>query len=145
MTQVAFHFGAPDRMRYTCRLLRKIAASGARAVVCGEPETLAAVESGLWAVAPTDFVPHAMEGAVGSQVRRSPIVLVSDPLPAAPDTVLVNLLAQMPAHYTSYARVIEVVSAEGADRDSARAKWRQYTAAGHSIVRHDLKLKEGAA
>lgn len=145
MTQVAFHFGAPDRLRYTCRLLRKIAASGASAVVCAEPDTLAAVDAGLWSVAPTDFVPHVAQDAPVAQLKRSPIVLTSQPEQAATDRVLVNLHPQMPVNYDSYLRVIEVVSAAGEDRDSARMKWRQYTAAGHSIVRHDLQVKEGAA
>ena len=33
MTEVAFHFNVPDRLAYTCRLVRKAYAAGGRTVV----------------------------------------------------------------------------------------------------------------
>lgn len=145
MTQVAFHFGAPDRLQYTCRLLRKIVGSGMGAVVLGEEHVLDALDSGLWAVGATDFVTHAAQNAVPGQARRACVLLATE-LPDALDgrEVLVNLHPQWPTDVQPYARVIEVVSAQGDDRDSARAKWRQYMAAGHTIVRHDLQSKGGS-
>lgn len=146
MTQVAFHFGAPDRLQYTCRLLRKVVGSGMGAVVWGEPHDLEALDSGLWAVGATDFVSHAADQAPPGQRRRARVLLATE-LPHADEgrDVLVNLHPQWPAQFASFSRVIEVVSAQGDDRDSARAKWRQYAAAGHSIVRHDLQSKEPGA
>ena len=58
MTEVAFHFNAPDRMAYVCRLLRKAVASGARVVVTGMPEALRQLDTALWTFSPVDFVPH---------------------------------------------------------------------------------------
>jgi hypothetical protein len=37
MTEIAFHFNVPDKLAYSCRLLRKAYLSGARVVVTGEP------------------------------------------------------------------------------------------------------------
>jgi DNA polymerase-3 subunit chi len=143
VTEVAFHFGAPDRLQYTCRLLRKVVGSGMGAVVLGETHVLESLDSGLWAVGATDFVPHTMQDAPQGQARRSRVLLATE----LPDVmqghdVLVNLHPQWPNDVKSFSRVIEVVSAQGEDRDSARAKWRQYTAAGYAIVRHDLQLRE---
>lgn len=147
MTQVAFHFGAPDRMRYTSRLLRKIASSGATAVVWAQPQVLPSLEQSLWSVGATDFVPHATDAAGPAVVKRSGILLTAELTMGAlmQRDVLVNLHPDLPPNYGEFGRVIEVVSLDGPDRDSARSKWRQYTAAGHAIVRHDLQLKESAA
>ena len=41
MTEVSFHFNAPDKVAYACRLLRKAMNGGARVVVAGEPQALA--------------------------------------------------------------------------------------------------------
>ena len=40
MTEVAFHFNAPDKWAYACRLLRKAVAAGAKVVVLAEPADL---------------------------------------------------------------------------------------------------------
>ena len=143
MTQVAFHFGAPDQLQYTCRLLRKVVGAGMGAVVLGEKHVLEALDSGLWAVGPTDFVAHATQDAPQGQTRRARVLLATG-LPDAMEgrDVLVNLHPQWPTDVKPFARVIEVVSAQGDDRESARAKWRQYAAAGHTIVRHDLQSRE---
>ena len=146
MTQIAFHFGAPDRLPYTCRLLRKVVAAGKQAVVWCEEDVLAELDRGLWSVSPSDFIAHAADGSAPALVRHSPVLITSaitQKLPGA--TVLVNLHPQFPIGLAVFSRVIEVVSADGPDRDSARSKWKQYTAAGHTIQRHDLKPREGAA
>lgn len=146
MTQVAFHFGAPDRLQYTCRLLRKVVGTGMGAVVLGEKHVLDAIDGGLWAVGTTDFVTHATQDAPQGQTRRARVLLATE-LPDATEgrDVLVNLHPQWPANVKPFAKVIEVVSAQGDDRESARAKWRQYAAAGHTIVRHDLQSKREAS
>ena len=146
MTQVAFHFGAPDRLHYTSRLLRKVVGTGMGAVVWGEKHVLEALDAGLWAVGPTDFVTHATQDAAPGQIRHARVLLATElPESATGREVLVNLHPQWPAQLAPFSRVIEVVSAQGDDRDSARAKWRQYTAAGHAIVRHDLQGRESGA
>ena len=58
MTEVAFHFNAPDRLAYACRLLRKAVGSGARVVVTGEGGLLRELDTTLWTFAPLEFVPH---------------------------------------------------------------------------------------
>jgi DNA polymerase-3 subunit chi len=146
VTQIAFHFGAPDRLQYICRLLRKVVGSGMQAVVWCEDELLAELDRGLWSVSPTDFVAHAIDGAAASVVSRSPVFMTTAmPSQDYGGKVLVNLHPMLPVGFEHFSRVIEVVSAEGADRDSARNKWKQYTAAGHTIQRHDLKRKEATA
>ena len=142
MTELAFHFGAPDKMAYTCRLLRKAVGSGAKVVVLATADSVAQLDVDLWGLSPTEFVPHCLANA-GDAVRgRSPVVMVTDlqqELEMA--DVLVNLTDTVALGFERFARVIEVVSTDAADRDLARQRWRQYTEQGYTIARHDLTLK----
>ena len=137
MTEIAFHFGAPDKLAYACRLLRKAAGSGARVQVVGDDATLAQLDSDLWALSPTDFVPHCY-GAVDESVRkRSTIVLSSTGVNQATERdVLVNLGNAVPDGFDAFNRLIEVVSTDGADRDLARGRWKVYTELGFTNNYH---------
>lgn len=142
MTELAFHFGAPDKLAYTCRLLRKAVGSGANVVLLADADALARVDADLWALSPTEFVPHAVVAGAGPVHNRSPLLLVTDIAQVPQQTgVLVNLTEAVPQGFERFARLIEVVSTDAQDRDLARQRWRYYTEQGYAIIRHDLTLK----
>lgn len=142
MTEVAFHFGAPNKLAYVCRLLRKAVGSGARVVVLGNDAQLQRLDLDLWAVSPTDFVPHAVVGSAAPSPAPNPIVLTpSIALTQAHREVLVNLIEQVPPEFAQFARVIEVVGVDDTDRAQARLRWKRYTELGYTIARHDLALR----
>jgi DNA polymerase-3 subunit chi len=60
VTEVAFHFGAPDKVAYVCRLLRKAVGAGAKVVVVTNEVDLPRLDADLWAMSPTEFLPHAV-------------------------------------------------------------------------------------
>lgn len=139
---VAFHFGAPDRLAYVCRLLRKAAGSGVRVMVTGSGQTLQQLDTALWGLSATDFVTHSYAEAQGNLASRSSVVLaVEMPLEGPTPPVLLNLADQVPGGFERFARVIEVVSNDDADRNLARERWKHYTRRGIAITRHDLALK----
>lgn len=142
MTELAFHFGAPDKLAYACRLLRKAVGSGAHVTVVADAARLQSLDGALWALSATDFVPHCMADAEPNVLCRSPVVLASELEPLSTQRrVLVNLSDVVPAGFDSFERLIEVVSLDATDRECARQRWRQYTAMGYAIQRHDLQLK----
>lgn len=142
MTELAFHFGAPDKLAYACRLLRKAVGTGAKVVVVADPDSVTRLDADLWSLSPTEFLPHCTGATNGSVQSRSPIVLVGHAGEAADaNGVLVNLAGSVPDGFERFERVIEVVSTDAADRDLARSRWRYYTERGYPIARHDLKLK----
>jgi len=145
MTDIAFHFNAPDKLAYVCRLLRKAVGSGAKVVVVADGATLQALDTQLWTFAALEFVPHCRADSPPEQLQASPIVLTTqlEGEQALPhQQVLVNLCATVSAGFERYERVIEVVSLEDQDRQNARTRWKQYAEQGYSITRHDLKLRE---
>ncbi|MDP3702230.1 MAG: DNA polymerase III subunit chi [Hylemonella sp.] len=142
MTEVAFHFNAPDKLAYACRLLRKAVTTGSRVVVTAPADALARLDALLWTFSQTDFIAHVRQPAEPGLLAASPVVLTEAPAQALPHRqVLLNLGTQLPAGFDHYERVIEVVSLDDEDRQLARGRWKQYTELGYEIVRHDLNLK----
>ncbi|MEK9950708.1 MAG: DNA polymerase III subunit chi [Curvibacter sp.] len=143
MTDVAFHFNAPDKQAYACRLLRKAVAAGSRVVVTAPDDALARLDTLLWTFSQTDFIAHARAPGDAGLLAASPVVLTSAPAAAGLPhrQVLLNLGTALPDGFEQYERVIEVVSLDEDDRLQARARWKQYTARGYTIQRHDLNLQ----
>lgn len=142
MTDLAFHFGAPDKLAYACRLARKAVGSGAKVVLVADADAIAQLDSDLWALSATDFLPHCVASALGSVPSRSPVVLVTHAEQATGHNgVLVNLTDTVPQGFDRFDRLIEVVSTDAADRNIARGRWRYYTEQGYAITRHDLTAK----
>jgi DNA polymerase III subunit chi len=140
MTEVAFHFNAPDKLGYACRLLRKAYLRGARVVAWVDEADRVALDGALWTHVVGEFVPHSVPGDPPHVQTRSPIHIASDVSAHNGATVLVNLRGELPPGYERFQRVIEVVTADAADRASARERWKHYKAQGIEPQRHDLQL-----
>lgn len=143
MTGVEFHFNAPDKVGYACRLLRKAVGKGARVVVTGEPGLLRELDDALWKFSATEFVPHCYGDAAGAAVlAASPVVLMDTTRGAPHQQVLVNLGAAVPEGFERYERLIEIVTADEDDRQQGRRRWKHYADRGYAIIRHDQAAKE---
>lgn len=138
MTDVAFHFNVPQRLDYACRLLRKIVASGSRALVTAPPDTLEALDASMWTFSDTDFIAHCGVDAQAQVLQKSPVVLAQSTAQAPFYDILVNLGAPVASDVDRFARVIEVVTLDEEDRRLARQRWKRYADAGLTLVRHDL-------
>jgi DNA polymerase III subunit chi len=142
MPSIAFHFNAPAKLAYACRLLRKAAGAGSTVAVLGDEALLAKLDEQLWSFSALDFVPHGRFGAMSEQQRlATPIWLIDTTEQGQGRDVLVNLTTSVPDGIELFARVIEVVTLEPSDRSSARTRWKHYAERGLEIVRHDLQLQ----
>jgi DNA polymerase III subunit chi len=141
MADVAFHFNAPDKRAYACRLVRKAVGQGAKVVVTGSSEVLQQLDVDLWTFSPLEFVPHCRAGADPAMVQGSPVVLAAQVQNMPHQQVLVNLGDAVPTGFEEFARVIEVVSTDAQDRSTARQRWKQYTDLGYTLIRHDLEAQ----
>lgn len=142
MTEIAFHFGAPDKIAYVCRLLRKAVRQGHRVTVLTEPDDLPLLDASLWGVSPVDFVTHCRDDADSFMCEWSAVLLTSAKhAPAQLRPMLVNVSDSIPPAFDQYTRMIEVVSLDESDRAQARLRWKHYVQKGYSLIKHDLKLK----
>jgi len=147
MTEVAFHFNAPDKLGYACRLLRKAFNAQAKVVVLANANDLATLDAQLWTFSALEFIPHCHAQAQAELIQASPIVLTSSLENSAElphHQVLVNLDVDLPIGFEKFERVVEVVTLHEAERQQARRRWKHYADRGYPIVRHDLALKESA-
>ncbi len=142
MTRIDFHFNAPDKLSYGCRLLRKIHRAGQRAVVYAPPAVLSELDRELWTFSALDFIPHVP--AIDPLAANTPILLCSEPVDTPHSDVLVNLAAQTPSFFSRFERLIEVVTVADADRSAARERWRFYKERGYPLTSFDLGAAAGA-
>ena len=149
MTRIDFAFGAPDRLRMACQVVRKRFLAGQRLVVyCKDGTRLAAFDRMLWAFDDTAFVPHVL--ANDPLASETPVVLTAgDPRQAAqaasqddqPQPWLLNLDDDCPPGFDAFERLLEIVSDDPDDKQAARQRWRTYQTAGHAPQSHDLSRK----
>ncbi len=141
MTEIDFHFNVPDKLAYSCRLLRKAYGSGAKIVVTGDAACLEQLDRLLWTFSPTEFIPHchaAAEDLMDTTLLSSSVVLAESPKNSAHSGVLVNLGSAVPQEFERFERFIELVTEAEADRQQARQRWKYYADRGYSLKRHNL-------
>lgn len=140
MTDVAFHVNVPNPTAYACRLVRKAYLHGLTVVVLAESRGLASLDAQLWAMRPTEFVPHGRLGDAPGVFARSSVVLV-DAMAQVPERAygaLLNLTAEVPVGYRTFGRLFEVVSMAEGDLQAARRRWRIYQEDGLTPSRHEI-------
>ena len=145
MTEVAFHVNVPDRMAYSCRLLRKAYLSGARVAVTAAPDVLIELDRLLWSFSATDFVPHTLvRGVSEHDLALSPVLLIDAPAACGHRDVLLNLGRDVPEQFEGFERLIEVVADDQEALLAARQRWRHYATRGYAPIKHD-RPASGAA
>ncbi len=144
MTHVEFHFNAPDKIAYACRLLRKASRQGGRVVVVAEAPVLQALDAVLWSFSATDFVAHTLAITDTTVLAASPVLLLESALEAPHQQVLLQLGSAVPAGFERFERLIEVVTLDEDDRVLARQRWKHYEGRGYVIEQKNLKLKDPA-
>jgi DNA polymerase III subunit chi len=126
--------------------LRTSQKRAAKVLVCASPEVLKQLSIQLWAMTPTEFLPHCFADAAPAVVALSPVVLVSDLSDSRLEhDVLLHLGAGLPVGFERFARLIEVVSQADADVQPARQRWTHYKKRGYALTRYDAVSKETSA
>jgi DNA polymerase-3 subunit chi len=141
MTRVDFHFNAPDKLSYACRLLRKAWGTGARVVVTGEPALLRELDTELWTFSALEFIPHCYRTDDPVLLARTPVVLADSARATPHQEVLVNLGDGVPDGFERFERLIEVVTEDDGDRQQARGRWKHYKDRGYAV---EAKNRKGA-
>jgi DNA polymerase-3 subunit chi len=134
MTRIDFHSNVPDKIAYTCRLVRKARAANCRiALLSTVPADLAALDQALWTFSELDFLPHVM--ADDALAATTPIVLTdSDTMDLPHYQVLINLSSGTPTHFARFERMFEIISADEADKAAGRERYRFYQQRGYPLT-----------
>ena len=126
MTRIDFHTNITDKVAYACRLARKAyAARGKLVLLADGPAQAAALNSGLWSVGETDFLPHAMAG--DALAAQSPMIVTDSLDGEFPHyDMLINLTAATPPGLERFARLFEIISTDEADAAAGRQRYAAY-------------------
>lgn len=137
MTRVDFHSNIPDKIAYTCRLIRKARKANCRVVVLADAEQLPALDAALWTFSDFEFIAHVKsDDALAAQ---TPVILADNeadnaasPLPH--HDVLINLTRQPPTMFARFERLFEIVSTDANDVASGRDRYRFYQQRGYPLT-----------
>jgi DNA polymerase-3 subunit chi len=126
MTRVDFHTNIADKVSYACRLARKAyGARGKLVLLANDASEAQALNSALWTVGETDFLPHAIAG--DALAAHSPIIVTDSLDGAFPHyDMLVNLTRSTPDRFERFQRVFEIISTDDADAAAGRKRYVAY-------------------
>ena len=135
MAEIGFyHLTTTPLERALPKLLEKAVGTGQRIVVmAGSEERVEALNALLWTYDPASFLPHgsARDGNAAAQ----PIWLTAKD--ENPNTAAILVLADgaSSARIGDYARCLEMFDGNAGEAvEQARARWKAYLAAGHTLT-----------
>ena len=137
MTQIDFYTNVADKLATASRIAAKAYALGHRMLVlCPDREAAARLDRMLWTTPATGFIPHC--APTDALAHETPIIV--DPVGDAPigDEVLLNLRAEWPPFFGRFQRLVEIVSTDEEDKQTARERFKFYRDRGYEIRTHDL-------
>ena len=135
MTDIGFyHLTRSSLVQALPRLLEKVHASGARAVVMtGSEECSGALDAILWTYDQDAFLPHGT--ARDGNAEDQPVWITHQDENPNGASILVLTDGAVSARIGAYARCLEMF--DGNDEEAvqaARARWKSYAAAGHRLT-----------
>lgn len=139
MTLVGFYVvqtAAPgERLAVAARLADKAFQRGHRIFINADGQEQAqALDKLLWSFRPSSFVPHGLLGEEHSDT----VAIGWGQEPEHHNDLLINLQLQVPAFFSRFQRVAEVVTQEPASLDALRTSWRFYKERGYQLEKHDI-------
>jgi len=124
------------RLKFACRIAEQAYLADQRVFVwLDDAVELQAFDELLWTFADRSFVPHEPVGAE-SDWEETPVLLSAGREPATAPQVIVNLSAAAPPGLERVVRIVEVVDADAARRQSGRLRFKHYRTLGIEPVTH---------
>ncbi len=136
MTTIDFYFNADDRLQVACRLAAKAYAQKKRLLIFAPGESFRRIDSMLWTLQPLSFVPHC--AARDPLADRTPVLIANDSSDPPDCEILLNLDRECPPFFERYARLLEIVGQDDADRQQGRSRFKFYKERGYALGSHDL-------
>ncbi|MYM62987.1 DNA polymerase III subunit chi [Pseudomaricurvus sp. HS19] len=141
MTRVDFYIlpqtDTADRLDFTCRLVQKAQALGSSVYVAVNDQTEAQqLDQLLWSFRPESFIPHDCEG---SEERQAPVLIGYGEDCGQHHDLLINLKQQIPAYFSRFQRLAEVVCQQPDVLESTRRNYAFYRDRGYPIHSHNLR------
>ena len=135
MTEIRFyHLQSMPLDRALPKLLEKVLASGARAVILlGSEERVAQIDGALWTYDPNSFLPHGT--ARDGRPEDQPAWITAEDENPNGARVLILADGTGSSHVTEFEKCLDVFDGNDADAvAAARERWRGYKASAHQVT-----------
>ena len=122
---------------FACRLLEKAYLRKHRIFVfCDSQKQAETLDERLWTFRPDSFIPHNLQGE--GPESPPPVQIGYGDEPRGFNDILLSLSAEIPAFYNRFRRVLEIVPFLDEERETSRAHYKQYRAAGCPVDSHKI-------
>jgi DNA polymerase III subunit chi len=141
MTRVDFYIVQQTRAgvgeQLACKLTEKAYKQGHQVYInTASEQQLKQLDDLLWTFRDGSFLPHGRYDAAAPD--EQPVMLGHAVEPDGPSDVLVNLANDIPAFFSRFNRVAELVAGDDTQREAARARYRFYKDRGYTLNTHKL-------
>ena len=132
MTRIDFYVASEDAPRVACRVAEKAWKLGHKVYVhTKDPTDAQKLDELMWTFRDVAFVPHSL-------TDDAPIRIGHTAPPDGFDNLLVNLADEVPAFFSKFERVAEVVSGDESAKAQARERFRFYRDRGYELETHQV-------
>lgn len=142
MTRVDFYVlpeaEDPGPVPLACRLCEKAVKAGRRVFVYSPDEALLRdMDAALWTFRQGSFVAHERAEDC-KDLDLVPVLLGAGEPPESHGDVLLNLSPELPAFFSRFDRMLEIVCGDARARAAARSRYRTLRDRGHPMELHRL-------
>lgn len=152
MTKVSFYVlgdgaDAGARLILACRLAEKAMRQDTSGkahtyLQCDSEADVGRIDDLLWTFRQGSFVAHERLAELRDINDAAPVVIGSGEPPAELDGVLINLADEVPAWFSRFERVLEII--EPATRDAGRKRYQFYKDRGYPLETHKLEAEQAS-
>jgi len=140
MTQIDFYVlpetTSDARWLFACRLIDKVHRLGHQVLVALDTESDAkAFDELLWTFKPESFIPHQL---IGAGKAAAPVEITYSGDAGAHHGLLLNLSSDIPAYFSRFERLSEVVIQEPNALQTSRERFSFYKGRGYPIETRKL-------
>ncbi|ADJ27357.1 DNA polymerase III subunit chi [Nitrosococcus watsonii] len=143
MTKVDFYLLTSHQpqasKRFACKLTEKAYRLGHQIYIQTENQAQAQeMDELLWTFRQGSFVPHALINS--EEADESPVLIGYEREPEGKLELLINLCAEVPAFFSRFQRVAEIIGQDENHRHAGRQRYRYYRDHGCLLETHELNF-----
>lgn len=137
MAQVGIYLLAhqdEDPILTVCKLCGQYASIGRKVYgYTTQADVAHRLDDQLWTFKDNSFIPHEIFSGEELEQPLPQVLIGPHPSPATHRDVLINLSYEIPAWYSDFPRIVEVVPKGTEARNACRSRYKAYKAAGHEV------------
>jgi DNA polymerase III subunit chi len=127
------------RERFACKLVEKAYRLGHHVYIqVAAPLQAQELDDLLWTFRPGSFVPHARINT--AEAIDAPVLIGQGESPETACDLLINLSLEVPAFFSRFKRIAEIIDQEEALRQAGRQHYRYYRDHDCVLETHELQL-----